>query len=382
MKNNFDLKGYMQENKTGAYQQLNEMWYADMQALGQPIGMNYSTPINEETEELDEKGDVKSIGDAGKMAHANTRTNLGRHRSSDTLDKQVAKDHDKKTVVGDKAAAYKAPHMKEDDMMSDKDFVDANWDGDAETLDWEKDVEGKQVGSWTAGSEPQAGSIVWESPKYNALIYATPGWEGVDGIAVEMYELDADGYMDGEPMLQKVVGAGTDTWKTEEGYMSLMAKVFAVLEKALKPKQEVEEDHGTAVDHDKLDNISKDPSEFEDTVYEGVQDWNHTWEEDIMDLLDDGVSKPEILTHFKDILKNADSRMEESVEDQDPFGSIKTGIDKIAKDGEENINDEDRFYDMGGDQIKAGIESLIDDGFDFREIIDFVKQVIVANKRK
>ena len=332
MKNNFDLKGYMKQNQVGSYQQLNEMWYQDInQALG-----DFNT-INEEKDELEEKGDVKSIGDAGKMAHANTRTNLGRHRSSDTLDKQVAKDHDKKTVVGAKAAAYKAPHMKEDDMMSDKDFVDANWDGDAETLDWEKDVEGKQVGSWTAGLEPQAGSIVWESPKYNALIYATPGWEGVDGIAVEMYELDADGYMDGEPMLQKVVGAGTDTWKTEEGYMSLMSKVFAALEKALKPKQEMEEDHGTAIDHDKADNISKDHSEFEDSVYEA----------------------------------------------EDPFGAIKTGIDKITKgEDDEDEMDDDKFGQLGGDSIEKAIETLLDFGFDYRQILAFVKRVIQDHKFK
>ena len=336
MKNNFDLKGYMQQNEVGAYQQLNESMYVDIKPLGD------FNAINEEAEELDEKGDVKSLGDAGKMAHANTRTNLGRHRSSDMLDKQVAKDHDKNTIKGDKAAAYKPPHMKEDDMMSDKDFVDANWDGDAETFDWEKDVEGKQVGSWTAGLEPQAGSIVWESPKYNALIYATPGWEGVDGIAVEMYELDADGYMDGEPMLQKVVGAGMDTWKTEEGYMSLMAKVFATLEKALKPKQEMEEDHGTAVDHDKLDDVSKDPSEFEDSVYEA---------------------------------------------EENPFDSIKTGMDSITQGSSmhrdiDSYPESERIMDMGGDQIKAGIESLLDDGFDYREILELVKTVIKANRNR
>jgi len=313
MKNNFDLKGYMKENKIGAYQQLNEMWYSDLQAIGQPMGMRHTAPMNEE-EAVEERGDVKSIGDAGKMAHANTRTNLARHRSSDMLDKMSKKDHDKNTVTGTKAAAYKAPHMKEDDMMSDKDFVDANWDGDAETLDWEKDIEGKQVGNWTADMEPQAGSIVWESPKYNALIYATPGWEGANGIAVEMYKLDADGYMDGEPVLQKVVGSGTDAWKTEEGYMALMAKVFTTLEKMLTPSDNnMAEDHGRQIDHDKLDNISKDPSEFEDTVYEDVED-------------------------------------------------------------------QDRFDDLGGDIIKSGIESLLDDGFDYREILQFVKDTIKATQ--
>ncbi len=35
MKNNFDLTNYMKSNKVGAYQQLNEMWYQDInQALG------------------------------------------------------------------------------------------------------------------------------------------------------------------------------------------------------------------------------------------------------------------------------------------------------------------------------------------------------------
>jgi len=186
-----------------------------------------------------------------------------------------------------------------------------------------------------------------------------------------------------EPKIQKVVGAGTDLWKTKEGYMALMAKVFTTLEKMLKPSEEMAEDHGTQVDHDKNDNISKDHSEIEDTVNEGAQDWNHTWEEDIMDLLDDGVSKPEILTHFKDILKSADSRMEESIEeDEDPFGSIKTGIDQITQgdDGDMDMSDDDRFNQLGGDKIKAGIEGLMGDGFDFREILQFVKDTI-ASKR-
>ena len=187
-----------------------------------------------------------------------------------------------------------------------------------------------------------------------------------------------------EPKIQKVVGAGTDLWKTKEGYMALMAKVFTTLEKMLTPSDNMDEDHGRQIDHDKNDNISKDPSEFEDTVYEGTQDWNHTWEEDIADLLDDGVSKPEILTHFTDILKIARPRMEESIEneDADPFGSIKGGIDKITRGDDEDIDmsDDDRFDQLGGDKIKAGIEGLMADGFDYREILQFVKDAI-ASKR-
>jgi hypothetical protein len=164
-----------------------------------------------------------------------------------------------------------------------------------------------------------------------------------------------------------------------------MAKVFTTLEKMLKPSEEMAEDDGTGrqINHDFNDDISIDHSEFEDTISEGMQDWNHTFEEDIMDLLDDGISKPEILTHFTDILKIARPRMEESTEneDTDPFGSIKTGIDKITMgDDDMDMSDDDRFDQLGGDKIKAGIEGLMGDGFDYREILQFVKDTI-ASKR-
>ena len=328
--------------------------------------------------DLEEMGGVKNIGDKAKLATPNTRPNLGRHRSSDMLDKMSKKDHDKNTVVGAKAAAYKAPHMKEeetaDDIFAGSDTAD--WNGKAERMDWEKDLVGKEVGNWKSDIEQQAGSISWTSEKYpNAIIYATPGWEGVDGIAVEVHESE-EGFLD-EPKLQKVVGAGTDLWKTKEGYLALMAKIFTTLEKMLTPAEEITEDHGTQINHDFNDDISMDYTEPEHMVQnEGVQDWNHTWEEDIADLLDDGVSKPEILTHFKDILKNADSRMEESIEDEDPFGSIKTGIDKITQGDDEDFIDDDkldRFYDMGGRQLTKAADALLDDGFSKREIIDYLQ---------
>ena len=422
MKNNFDLKGYMKENKVGSYQQLNEMWYQDInQALGDFNEAKVIDSINEEeaveeTEEmeegkkklafvipcpdaydieeeaehfqylldkagvkakvkanqvgeeaevytkdekkarkviekngyqigwtedneLEEMGGVKSIGDAGKMATPNSRPNLGRHRSSDMLDKMSKKDHKTNTVVGAKAAAYKAPHMKEeetaDDIFAGSDT--ANWKDNYgnETSEWDTEIAGQTINGWTA-EETQGGAIAWQNPRYpNADIYATPGWEGVDGIALELHDSE-DGYMD-EPKIQKVVGAGTDLWKTKEGYMALMAKVFTTLEKMLTPSEEMAEDDGTGrqINHDFNDDISVDPSEFEDAIQE----------------------------------------------DEDPFSSIKTGIDKITQDDDDmDMSDDDRFDKLGGDQIKAGIEGLMADGFDFREILQFVKDTI-ASKR-
>jgi hypothetical protein len=477
----------MKENKVGSYQQLNEMWYQDInQALGD---FNEAKVITEE--ELEEMGGVKTIGDAGKMATPNSRPNLGRHRSSDMLDKMSKKDHDKNTVVGAKAAAYKAPHMKESEFntvgkdltlndvnkdtvitpfelektwkdvygedfktkysgaysyltknyknftivdlgdvwerMYGEDFLqeypgisrwlfsnqgktsskdkvapkmnedesekekamyantdpnitdpidqddnvfsksdDANWDGRKggdywnRDTNWENKIPGKEINGWVAGEESQAGSIFWQNPNYpNSLIYATPGWEGVDGIAIEVHDSE-DGYLD-EPKLQKVVGVGTDKWKTKEGYLDLMAKVFAVVEKMLTPSKDMAEDYmGTQY------GSSEDMAS--DMVNKGIKE-------------DDGTGR-QINHDFNDDISIDPSEFEDAIqEDEDPFSSIKGGIDKITQgDDDMDMSDDDRFNQLGGDKIKAGIESLMADGFDFREILQFVKDTI-ASKR-
>jgi len=60
------------------------------------------------------------------------------------------------------------------------------------------------------------------------------------------------------------------------------------------------------------------------------------------------------------------------------FGSMEEGMD----DDDEDLSwmKDDRFADLGGDQIKAGIKSLVDDGFDTREIAQFVVDTIRAFK--
>ena len=142
MKNNFDLTNYMKSNKVGSYQQLNEMWYQDInQALGDFNTMKEVEEREPEyNKELEEMGGVKTVGDKGKMATPNSRPNLGRHRSSDMLDKMSKKDHKTNTVVGAKAAAYKAPHMKEEETADDifAGSEKANW----------KDNYGNETSEW------------------------------------------------------------------------------------------------------------------------------------------------------------------------------------------------------------------------------------------
>jgi hypothetical protein len=69
------------------------------------------------------------------------------------------------------------------------------------------------------------------------------------------------------------------------------------------------------------------------------------------------------------------------LKEENPFDGIKTGIDKITMgDDDMDMSDDDRMMSLGGDRIKAGIESLMADGFDYREILQFVKDTIAAKR--
>jgi hypothetical protein len=62
------------------------------------------------------------------------------------------------------------------------------------------------------------------------------------------------------------------------------------------------------------------------------------------------------------------------LKEENSFGNIAQG------DEDMDMSDDDRMMSLGGDQIKAGIESLMADGFDYREILQFVKDTIAAKR--
>ena len=62
------------------------------------------------------------------------------------------------------------------------------------------------------------------------------------------------------------------------------------------------------------------------------------------------------------------------LKEENSFGNIAQG------DNDMDMSDDDRMVSLGGDQIKAGIESLMADGFDYREILQFVKDTIAAKR--
>jgi hypothetical protein len=129
-------------------------------------------------------------------------------------------------------------------------------------------------------------------------------------------------------MMQKVIGSHTDLWKTEKGYLALLDKAFTALEMKLTPSVDMDEN------------------------YMGTQYGSS--EEMAVDMLKKGITR----------------------EDEDPFGAIKTGIDKITRYHDEDFIDDDkldRFYEMGGRQLTKAADALLDDGFSKREIIDYLQ---------
>jgi len=367
MKNNFDLKGYMKSNKLGAYQQLNEMWYSDLQALGQPMGMRHTTPMNEE-ESVEEQEitmtDLNVNRSATPFELEKTWNDMyGENFKSEYsgVYKELAKNY-KNFNVEDLSKVWDAaygedfvteypgiakwlfsnsgkaasedkviPTMNEDiedDIFAGSDT--AKWDNYGnETSEWDTEIAGQTVNGWTA-DETQGGAISWQNPKYpHTIVYATPGWEGVNGIAFEVYSDPEDGWNGSiGPMMQKVIGSHTDLWKTEKGYLALLDKAFTALEMRLTPSVDMDEN------------------------YMGTQYGSS--EEMAVDMLKKGITR----------------------EDEDPFGAIKTGIDKITRyDDEDFIDDDklDRFYEMGGRQLTKAADALLDDGFSKREIIDYLQ---------
>ena len=67
-------------------------------------------------------------------------------------------------------------------------------------------------------------------------------------------------------------------------------------------------------------------------------------------------------------------KIAEILKEEISFGNIAQG------DNDMDMSDDDRMMSLGGDQIKAGIESLMADGFDYREILQFVKDTIAAKR--
>jgi hypothetical protein len=185
--------------------------------------------------------------------------------------------------------------------------------------DWmNNSIDDKRVGNWACYYTDQMGTIYWvhdDIPGEHIMVYATPNWDGAKGIAIEV-QVDY-----GEHTLDQEV-VGDPSYPDFESYAQDMIPVLNKVESKYKSgKYHDYIDYGDSMDTD--DSVNPFPSimkEKEDSMI-----FDKGWQYD---------------------------------------------------DDEDEVSNDDRFADLGGDQIKSAIKSLMDDGFDSREIAQFVVDTI------
>jgi hypothetical protein len=182
--------------------------------------------------------------------------------------------------------------------------------------EWMNDsVDGKRVGSWTCYYEGHLGVLYWvhdDIPGEHVTVYATPNWDDAKGTAIEVQLNSGEEGTD-------YATIGEPSYPDFESYAQDMVPVLKKVEAKYKAgKYNDYIDYGDSMDTD--DSVNPFPSimkEKEDNSMTGDKGWEY--------------------------------------DDEDDY---------------------DRFADLGGNQIKSAIKSLMDDGFDSREIAQFVVDTI------
>lgn len=187
---------------------------------------------------------------------------------------------------------------------------------------WMEDVDGTEaytVGKWKCYYD-HPGVLVWSYgsiPFEKFTVYATPAWEDPN---VTPIQVDVD---------QETVGT-----------MSLPQGIFADFNEyaaAMQPKlDQIERDHSDDISY------AVNEGEPEGDQYDGKYD-GHTGPAITSEL-----EKPEKIYADDD--------------DSEEFGSY-----------------QDRIMGLGGDRIESGIISLLDDGFEAEDVLDFCKMIIDAH---
>jgi hypothetical protein len=82
----------------------------------------------------------------------------------------------------------------------------------------------KKIGAWEFDMEPMVGTFVFEQPNSDKIVYATPYWEGLDGISIQIG--DYDGSSDPITIDQSLPMITGDSKKDSDAYFKLMGQVL------------------------------------------------------------------------------------------------------------------------------------------------------------
>lgn len=294
--NLFNFNEYLRTNKLGSFSMLNE----NKEESIKNIISEYVKDPDEVESELNKymSGGLDAVSDS-------LAANMSRDEDYATLEEHFEDDDTEFT-------AAENPHVGMNYSKSSN-FGDAMMDtveedATSDVSSWVPNFAGKNIKGWTADYENQSGALSWTNPNFeDVLVSATPGWEGDDGVFVEIY-LSEDEADSGIPAFNKTLFANNKMWHTPEGFTRLMFQLFGWIELQYLPKL-------------RRDTKPKDADLEEDLQYDDNKDYSENTrimdlggdmiEQGIISLLDDGFSNEDILELVQKILLEQDMASDE-----------------------------------------------------------------------
>ena len=248
-----------------------------------------------------------------------------------------------------------------------------------ETNGWMDTVDGEKVGNWTVHYE-YPGLLIWNMEGGDFSIYATPKWQG-RGTPIEVVSDEAESILSDE-ITEDEFGSFEEYAKTLLPHINKAYNRLVAIEKSgfSGGEGEIEEamekegnfslnDLVTTWDDMYGESFKDDYSGFYDelnpnvslTIPKVAELWKQMYGEDFEEEYPAIVKKLSNLSSMEEASMTAgkDWQYDDNVDSE-------TGIPYTD-------DDHDRFWDLGGSQIHSAVRDLLDDGFELRDIIDFIK---------
>jgi hypothetical protein len=247
MQDNFDLKGFLKKNVLlnegiGGYFDLKPLKEATTNWDENNIGDLADAAIDR-MDDLDDKQKNMLKAEVGEWISDIIDGNSPNKTLINLLNKHNGEGSDK---LGDVIIAdYKSDQDEEMNELNDLgNMEEADDDDDSEG--WMESLAGETIGNWKCEWQDQEGSIILDSNNKfpGVTIYATPGWEGENGIVIEAYDEEGDNInLSGKSDNNQLV-VGKASYPDFDSYAKDMQKILAKIEPKLGDNSKMNEDDG------------------------------------------------------------------------------------------------------------------------------------------
>jgi len=201
-------------------------------------------------------------------------------------------------------------------------YGDDNGDGKGyeDNVEWMETLNGDAIGNWTCYYEDQQGAISLASDNFpNVMLYATPGWEGENGIAVEAHNEEGD-QIDLSPDTDDNMSyiAGKPYYPNFEAYAQDMKQILAKVEPMLGGDNQMNEGEPEGDQYDGKYDAESGPAITNEAF--DFEDYDNT------DLAGSGVEMA-----IDELIRDYQDRIEAEIPDMSMHTSARIAIKKLWK---------------------------------------------------